>query len=295
MSESKAVVGYFPTLAGGTEIMNFKGKQLTYLSVNPLGSNPYTTPYNLLERYVTASTSFPVIGGDPSTLIGSQAKIYGDTALGNEYMPTFLRVRGEFRNAIWAPPSKTRILCVMGNAGDAPTVSTLWKNQCNNAFLDDLNYPRYKLIGQYDFYLGGISKAGNKGADLHKPGGGTGSDNATGTYWMTDGVAAGNDAQEATATENLVLFNVSGTMETMAPRVHMMDWKISLAKVGKVTFNGGTYNASGFITNNISNGVKEKGLWLVAYNYANNIQGSNEQHANVLVDELHWKFYFKDL
>ncbi len=56
--------------------MNFKGKQLTYLSVNPLGSNPYTTPYNLLERYVTASTSFPVIGGDPSTLIGSQAKMF---------------------------------------------------------------------------------------------------------------------------------------------------------------------------------------------------------------------------
>ncbi len=292
MSESKAVVCYLPTLAGGAAIMNFKGKSLTMLSINPLTAN---STYNLLDRYVTASTSFPVIGGDPSTLIGSTGKMYGDTAMGNEMMPTFLRVRGEFRSAIWAAPNRTMILCVLGNAGDAPTNSTLWKNQMNNSFLDDINYPRYKLIGRYDFKLGGVSYSGNKNCDENKPGGGTTADYATGTYWNVEGVSAVADPQEAEMTENTVKFNGASTMESLAPKVHLMDWKLSLAKVGKVTFAGGTYNSAGYVTNNSANGVKEKGLWLVAYNYSNNLQGQNEQHANVIVDELHWKFYFKDL
>lgn len=291
LTESKAIVCYLPTIPGSTPIMNFKGKQMTMVSVNPLAS--LTSPYNMLQRWVTASTTFPVIGGDPSTLIATTGRMYGDTALGNEMIPTFLRVRGEFRSTIWAPPNKTRLLLVLGNAGDAPTASTLWKNQCNNSFLDEFNYPRFKLIAQYDFKLGGVSYAGNKNCDEHKPGGGSGVDYSTGTYWNSEGVAVPSDAQEATMTENVVNFNGAASMETLAPKVHIMDWKVPLTKVGKVHFEGGTYQSSGYVTATNSN--KEKGMWLVAYNYANNLQGSNEQHANVIVDELHWKLYFKDV
>ncbi len=271
--------------------MNFKGKQLTMVSVNPLSS--LTNPYNMLQRWVTAGTTFPVIGGDPATLIATTGRMYGDTANGNEMMPTFLRVRGEFRSTIWAPPNKTRLMLVLGNVGDAPTGSTLWKNQCNNSFLDELNYPRFKLIAQYDFKLGGVSYTGNKNCDEHKPGGGTGADYSTGTYWNSEGVAAPSDAQEATMTENVVNFNGAASMECLAPKIHIMDWKIPLTKVGKVTYDGGTYQSAGYVT--VTNANKEKGMWLVAYNYANNLQGSNEQHANVIVEELHWKLYFKDL
>ena len=261
------------------------------LSVNPVSG---MATWNMLERWVTASTSYPVIGGDPSTIISTTGRMYGDTATGNEMMPTFFRMKAEFRATIWAPPSKTRIYLVVGNAGDVPTLATLWKNQMNNSLLDDINYPRYKLIGQYEFYLGGVAKTGNYNADLHKPGGTT-ADNATGTYWNSEGVAVPSDAQEATMTENVVNFNGAANMECLAPRVHLMDWKVPLNKVGKVTFGGGTYNNFGYVTNNSSNGTKEKGMWLVCYNYANNLQGTNEQHNNVIVDELHWKFYFKDI
>lgn len=290
LAESKAIVCYLPTVAGGTPIMNFKGKQMTMVSVNPLAS--LTSPYNMLQRWVPAGTTFPLIGGDPGTLIATTGRMYGDTALGNQMVPTFLRVRGEFRSTIWSPPSKTRLLLVLGNSGDAPTGSTLWKNQCNNSFLDELNYPRYKLIAQYDFKLGGVSYAGNKNCDEHKPGG-TGADNSTGTYWNAEGVAVPSDPQEATMTENVVNFNGAASMECLAPKVHIMDWKVPLAKVGTVHYDGGTYQSAGYVTATSTN--KEKGLWLVAYNYANNLQGSNEQHANVIVDELHWKLYFKDV
>ena len=271
--------------------MNFKGKTLTFMSVNPLTS--MTTPYNMLQLWTAASTTFPIIGGDTATNIGGSGRMWGDTALGNEMMPTYLRVRGEFRSTIWAPPSKTRIYLVLGNVGDNPSNSTLWKNQMNNSLLDDLNYPRYKLLGQYEFKLGGVSYAGNKNMDEHKPGGGTSTDYATGTYWNVDGVSAVSDPQEAEMTENTVRFNGASNMETLAPKIHMMDWKVPLTKVGKVTYNGRTYQSDGYVTANT--GVKEKAMWLVAYNYANNLQGSNEQHANVIVEELNWKLYFKDL
>nr|WPR18700.1 MAG: hypothetical protein [Skomarfal virus 53] len=291
LTESKVLVCYMPTLAGGTPIFNLKGKQITILSVDPLVNN--TTAYNMLERRVNGvGANYQQVGGEPATLVGSTGRIYGDAIQGNEMTPTYLRVRGEFRNTIWAPPSKTVIMLVVGNVGDVPTQSILWKNQLNNSFLDDFNYPRFKLIGKYEFYLGGVSKTGNKNADEHKPGGGTTADYSTGTYWNVDGVAVPSDAQEATMTENVVNFNGAATMECMAPKVHMMDWKISLKSVGKVHYSGGSY-ASGLVTP--AKDTKEKAMWLVAYNYANNLQGANEQHANVIVDELHWKLHFKDL
>ena len=295
LTESKKIVCYIPTTAGGTPfaMMNLKGKNITILSVNPIVS--YNTAYNMLERRLgplPASTPYiATVGGDPSTVIGTTGRLYGDSINGNEMMPTSLRVRAEFRSTIFAPPSKTMIMCIMGNVGDTPTAATIWKNQLNNSFLDDFNYPRFKLIGRYQFSLGGVSIAGNNLADLHKPGG-TGVDNSTGTYWNVEGVTAVDDAQEATMTENTVKFSGASTMQTLAPKVHIMDWKISLAKVGKVTYNGGTY-----VDGNIhpERTTKEKAMWLVAYNYANNIQGANPQLPNVIIDELRWDLHFKDL
>jgi hypothetical protein len=183
-------------------------------------------------------------------------------------------------------------MVIVGNVGDTPTGTSIWRNFTNNAFLDDFNYARYKLIGSYKFALGGASFTGNSGMDLHKPGGGTGVDNATGTYWNTEGVAAPGDAQAAEITENLVNFNAASNMECLAPKVHMMDWKLSLKKVGKVTYTGGTYTDGNIYPERTT---KQKAMWLVAYNYANNIQGANPQLPNVIIEELRWELYFKDL
>lgn len=141
------------------------------------------------------------------------------------------------------------ILLVVGNVGDVPTASSLWRNQLNNSFIDDrdFNHARFKLIGKYQLFLGCVSYTGNKNADEHKLGGGTTADFSTGTYWNSEGVAAPSDAQEATMTENVVNFNGAASIECIAPKVHVMDWKISLKKVGKVTYSGGTYS-SGVIT-----------------------------------------------
>jgi hypothetical protein len=75
-------------------------------------------------------------------------------------------------------------------------------------------------------------------------------------------------------------------MECLASNVHVMDWHFPLKKVGNVTYSCGTYNA-GLITP--TKETMQKAMWLVAYNYANNVQGANEQHANVIVDGFHWK------
>lgn len=292
--ESKKIVCYIPSGAGPVPAFNLKAKQITFLGIDPNVSS--TAAYNLLERRLGGPTTyFATVGGDLANSLATTARIYGDTVLGDEMMPTSIRIRGEFRNAIWAPPSRTMLMLIMGNAGDTPSVTTIWRNQLQNGFLDDFNSARYTLIASKTFALGGLVEAMNKNADEHKPGG-TSSDYSTGTYWNAEGVTAVDDAQEATMVENTVKFNGAADMRCFAPKTKLIDWNVSLKRVGKVTYNGGTYGVSGSYSFNQPAVIpKQKALWLLAYNYSNNLQGTNEQNANVLVDELHWKLYFKDL
>lgn len=291
--ETKKVVCYMPS-SGGVAPFNLKGKEIKFLGVDPLVSS--SAAYNLLERRNLGTASVAAIGGDPATLISTTARIYGDSVLGDEMMPTSIRIRAEFRSAIWAPPSRTMVMLVMGNAGDTPALATLFRNQTYNCFLDDFNYPRFQLIGKKVFTLGGVSMAMNKNADEHKPGGSTGASASTGTYWNVDGVSALADPQEAEMTENTVKFNGASNMQAFAPKVYLMDWTCSLKKVGKVVYNGGTYTTGGGAAFNTPAVIpKQKALWLLAYNYANNLQGESNVNANVFVDEIHWKLHFKDL
>ncbi len=83
-----------PTTAGGTPIFNSKGKQITILSMDPTISN--TTAYNMPECRlgpVPGKTLYiATVGGDPSTLIATTGRIYGDTVNGMEMTSTFLRL-----------------------------------------------------------------------------------------------------------------------------------------------------------------------------------------------------------
>jgi hypothetical protein len=182
MSESKFIGIHLETVSG-TPPVNLKVNNISFLSVDPLVSN--TAAYNLLERralLVTSESSKPmqVIGGEPSTNIGGN-KIFGHSVTGNVMTPTSLWIRAEFRSAIWAAPTKVRVMVVQGNVGDAPTNGTLWRNLMHNSFLYEINYPCFKLIAQKDFTIGGVKLACNKNMDEHKPGG-TYENESTGTY-----------------------------------------------------------------------------------------------------------------
>lgn len=242
------------------------------------------------------TVSVGTTGGDANATSGSWT---GDTINGNKVHISGLNMRGVLRNNIYSPTSFVRLYLVRCPQGQTPTISNLYMGLSSCKLIDRFNYDNWTLIAQKDFRMAPASHTGNFYLPQSKPGGGTGANDATGTYWDTPGVGILGNTNTTYVTENVVYFNANTTSGSFAPVVVPFEWHISSAKLKTVTFNAGTGAAattgsSGYAVAG-STTIKDWTYSLISYCYTNALVGSTPTLNSVTLDEFTWEYRFKEL
>lgn len=255
---------------------------------------------NLFKRISTynAATGF---GGYYVFLGGAHNAVnnttVGDPILGNVIYPKTLMLRGVLRNYLYSPDTTVRFMLIRWAQGIAtPTFANLWMGLTSCKLVDTFCWTNYTLIAQKDFYLKTAKVTGTHYLPQSKPTG-TGTNDATGTYWTTPGVSVVGNTNNTYTTENLVYFNANTMAGSFAEHTLPFTWKIPLQKkIPKVTYNEGLPTGSNLEGNvaavNPSDSIKDWNYGLFAYCYGNALQGSSPVLNSASLDELTYQLHF---